>query len=672
MAGQNPLEGETARALHPSSDHEAMTLAAVEALSPAELEYLELERELLITTYCEFPDANWTCYGEWGGWSGYPNEPRLPDVRREWNISFYCGYDPATGKGRFYSHSAPDSYEACPLYFMRAVEALRAGRHAEGIRILGVLAHYAEDSVTFPHMQAIHRRMGFDFDRVNLGGYEPQVLGETLEEAAANLRKRLERAVAFTEERALAIRAALKDNDSPRLEELFVECDNEGARVVADVLRTAIRLAGPKPPVEPNPVGVNLLENPSFEADDGSGVPVGWVVGWHNLRDKLGRAEWEGRISRNARVTHTGRHAVKLMWTPPEGLEWRQRWPSAFSVRPGERYRCSGWVKTQEATGESYLILYLYRRNLEPVASFRSEPVAGTQDWRRLVFVASIPEGAEKARLACRADGNGGAVWFDDVEVVRVGETAPTDVPPAEKVREEKPSLPSTDDLVLFLRFEEAGARVQDASLYRRLNGPIVCLSGGHRANLHTPEGRIGQGLRLDGEDDFVEVPRWKLNDVLHPHEELTLMLWVYADEPRDAYLLAKERVEGERYAGYRLEITREGRVRFLVAIAGEGEPYPTAPFPTGEWVLVAATLDRQGRQRLFINGELKAEVQRPADGVPTPCDRDFYLGANFGVEAFFRGRLDEVRLYNRALTPEEIAATAAQSSSPVSPSGPT
>ncbi|HIE52574.1 MAG TPA: LamG domain-containing protein, partial [Armatimonadetes bacterium] len=111
---------------------------------------------------------------------------------------------------------------------------------------------------------------------------------------------------------------------------------------------------------------------------------------------------------------------------------------------------------------------------------------------------------------------------------------------------------------------------------------------------------------------------------------------------------------------------------RVSIAIAGEGEPYPTAPFPTGEWVLVAATLDRQGRQRLFINGELKAEVQRPADGVPTPCDRDFYLGANFGVEAFFRGRLDEVRLYNRALTPEEIAATAAQSSSPVSPSGPT
>ena len=83
-----------------SGDHSWMMWATVSALSNEEREYLEPELELLIRHYCHFPDMNWSNYGEWGGWSGFPNSERTPNVRREWGISHACGYSPVSREGK--------------------------------------------------------------------------------------------------------------------------------------------------------------------------------------------------------------------------------------------------------------------------------------------------------------------------------------------------------------------------------------------------------------------------------------------------------------------------------------------------------------------------------------------------------------------------------------------
>ena len=641
----------SALAMVPESDHQAMTLAAVEVLSSEETAYLEPERELLITTYSHFPDLNWACYGEWGGWTGYPNDPRLPDLRREWNLSEYIGHNPVTGEGRRFGHSAPDSYEACPHYFTRAVQAFREGRHADAIRLLGIAAHHAEDSVTFGHMQAIHRRSEFDFTRIGIRGYEPRVLATSLEEASASVRERLEEAVRFTEERALEVRAALGANELACVETLLVECDNEGARMVADYLRTAIHLAGPTRGHEPVPPNVNLVANPSFEEGDGTGVPAGWVVDWHNLRDRLGRWQWDGAFPRESRIAHSGTRSAKLMWTPEEGMEWRQRWPDAVAVEAGQRYRLSGWVKTQDATGESYLALQLHRRNNEETGEHRSKPVSGTSDWRALSLEVGIPEGAEKARVVCRSDANEGAVWFDDVSLIRQGEASD---PAKPKLAAERP--PQDDDLLLHLRFDEARQTMVDLSRYGRLHGPVACLSGAAPAVLYSPEGRRGACLKFDGVDDFVELPRWRPEDVLHPPGEMTLTLWVWCEELKRAYILAKELIDGSQYGGYRLALDGDGRLGLTLGVDARAETVRASiSLPTKRWTMVSAIIDGGGRQQIVVDREVVAETRHAGATRLTPCDRDLYLGANCGVSDFFHGRIDEVRVYNRALSLEEI-----------------
>lgn len=100
-------------------DHRWMTFAAVEALSEKEKRFLEPELELLVTQYCSFPDANSSLYGEWGGWTGYPDiEGRYPDTRRAWNISYYMNCDPVTETGTKYYHCSPSIYSAGRAYFI--------------------------------------------------------------------------------------------------------------------------------------------------------------------------------------------------------------------------------------------------------------------------------------------------------------------------------------------------------------------------------------------------------------------------------------------------------------------------------------------------------------------------------------------------------------------------
>jgi len=79
-----------------------------------------------------------------------------------------------------------------------------------------------------------------------------------------------------------------------------------------------------------------------------------------------------------------------------------------------------------------------------------------------------------------------------------------------------------------------------------------------------------------------------------------------------------------------------------------------TAALPLGVWSHVAVTYDG-ARQRIYVNGsEVANRVQTGAIAVSGSPLRIGGNGAFSGGE-FFRGLIDEVRVYNRALTLAEI-----------------
>jgi len=647
----------------PSHDHNWMMFATVQALSEGEREYIEPELELLVTVYTTFPDQNWSNQGEWGGWSGLPDAGRTPNNRREWGISHACGYSPVSGQGKPLSlHSPPGSYEAAVVLFPRIVRLLKEGRHGDAMRVLGALSHAIQDSATFPHMQAVHRAAHFRFSDIAIPEYQPLKLGDSPEEAARALAARTEQMVHLTEGVAIDVRSAMASGDQEKNSILRAKCCNEAAKVVADAIHTAILLAGPKPDTPQPPPNTDLIVNGNVEQDDfGEPWPAGWVAQWNDPMDRLGRLEWAGLIARNQTLWRSGQHSLKLMWANEKGLQWCQTWPAALWVSPGEQYRATAWVKIAKATGETDLALQFATRSTEPVAILPSDPVAGDQEWTQISVEGTAPPRAERLRVLLRSRSNDGAAWFDDVALVRLD---PASVPSeSSKAKEAK-----SDDLMLWLSFDEAaGTYVHDRSSFSGVNGPNLLASAGVPCDLFVSEGVRGAAVSLDGKDDFVECPASYVQDVQCPKEAMTLMLWLWIEEHRDAVLVAKEQhLAGQPARGYSLRLSAEGRVRFTIhtdqgAVVAES----SGVLPAHRWTHVAAVRSPDRQLKVYVDGRPGTTEKAPGQLLPpqataTGLTASLYLGADTGVRDFFAGRLDEVLLLNRALDQEEIAERAA------------
>lgn len=433
------------------SEHNRITAAALDVLPPESRDLLAPEAAALAAIYCTFPDLNWACFGEWGGGDADPQLPRFPDTRREWGVSFYCGWDPVLQKGKSYPHRPPESFEAAPLYFRKAVDALQAGRLADGARFAGVMLHYIQDSGAFPHVQPLHRVFHTqNLAAIAASGYTPHRLGQTPSEAAAALALRVKRLVEWTEKRLTPLFAppAITLDEAKRLcakelvpatvtsavaklrtdkpsdyEAAICDCANECVRACADALFTMLAFAPhPMPAPAPNAAGANLAFNPSFEADVGDGVPDGWYVGWLDLNDRVGRAVWYSAGTHWSKPVKSGRRSMLLLWAPAKGLEWRQTWRRALRVNSGEVYRGTAWIKTRAAKGAAWFALQFYDTAYEAVATAKSEPLKSDGEWQKVSVEARVPTAARWLRIVLHSEARDGAVWFDDIELARAAD----------------------------------------------------------------------------------------------------------------------------------------------------------------------------------------------------------------------------------------------------------
>lgn len=205
---------------------------------------------------------------------------------------------------------------------------------------------------------------------------------------------------------------------------------------------------------------------------------------------------------------------------------------------------------------------------------------------------------------------------------------------------------PPPEPVAVFGFDEGGGRRALDASVHQR-HGMV-------RRAVWVP-GRHGTALSFADPQAAVRVPRrpW-----LNLGSQLTLEAWIFptvADEQsriiiakNDEYLLRMDkRSEG-------------GRISFFVhvgrpAVTWEPRVSSPAPPPRQRWTHVAATWDGT-TLRLYLNGELQAEAERP--GLPNPNPYPVMIG-NFEYPSChggnFGGLLDEVRIYDRALDPEAV-----------------
>jgi hypothetical protein len=162
--------------------------------------------------------------------------------------------------------------------------------------------------------------------------------------------------------------------------------------------------------------------------------------------------------------------------------------------------------------------------------------------------------------------------------------------------------------------------------------------------------GRFGKALLCDGNSAASGV-----EPALFP-EQLTVSCWVRTDQPNqsDRWFL-NSIYGGSTDCGYRLGITSGARLCWGVPETDWSHHLAAKePFPIGRWVHVAATADNNA-MRLYLDGKQVAEATRTVP-VGVPEGGRLTLGTyEHKHRAHFIGLLDEVRIYNRVLAPEEI-----------------
>jgi hypothetical protein len=194
-------------------------------------------------------------------------------------------------------------------------------------------------------------------------------------------------------------------------------------------------------------------------------------------------------------------------------------------------------------------------------------------------------------------------------------------------------------DLVAHWTFEELqGSWVRDVS-GRRHHGMMV------GSSVKLIEGKVGKALEFTG-GTFVDVAN---APDLNLSEAMTLALWVFPKHVGSMRLVDKGPAGGAD--AYLLDTHPENHVRAILRPATIGT---RETLPVDQWTHVAVTF-AQGALRVYLNGRVVAEAAN-LRGKITPTDLSLRLGADSQGQSRFAGRLDDVRIYGRALSAEEIS----------------
>lgn len=198
--------------------------------------------------------------------------------------------------------------------------------------------------------------------------------------------------------------------------------------------------------------------------------------------------------------------------------------------------------------------------------------------------------------------------------------------------------------LLFYFMFDEGeGAIAEDASDYGN-NGVI-------KGDPTWVEGKFGTALDLDGAGDTIEIAH---NDGLNITTAVTMEMWVRMGKAGGNANQAGIEKGGWEAGVYSLYPLYNGATiaQFFDLPENCNDEIIGPDIRNGEWRHLAGVLDGKSIS-LYIDGDLA--ISAPCAGELLTNTRNVYIGSRNGGDRFLIAAVDEVRLYNRALTIEEI-----------------
>jgi hypothetical protein len=234
------------------------------------------------------------------------------------------------------------------------------------------------------------------------------------------------------------------------------------------------------------------------------------------------------------------------------------------------------------------------------------------------------------------AVGGSGTIFVDDIRLYRLAPPVPEAVDPG------------NSGLIAYYAMEN---NVQDGS-GNGLNGTLV----GTPTYVQGPDG-YGMAMEFNGTDQCVDLGN---EDAFNPAGSLSISLWANIGAWSSSWTHAMVSNRGEGSQGWQVRRYSNNSLCFTTrGVGSDDTPSNTVP-PLNEWVHIACVYDNlNNTKRIYING-MEDVMVTTNPGTIGATTHNTYIGAranavNSSQEARFTGMLDEIRLYNRALTAGEV-----------------
>lgn len=221
------------------------------------------------------------------------------------------------------------------------------------------------------------------------------------------------------------------------------------------------------------------------------------------------------------------------------------------------------------------------------------------------------------------------------------------------------------DNLVLYLTFDEGNGEVAKDLSVSKNNGVL-------KGSPKWVKGKTGSALQFNGAENknYVEVPE---HPGLNPAEQITCAAWIYFDKFLGSGGIISKYIGAGNQRGYTMhqhhdnalsigaDFSSDGIFKAGVSAVSSGTDAGT--LKEGEWQHVAMTFKAKDTAKIFINGVMKAEAKADFmanifdNTVPLLVGTDFQIGGSHraGQPREFTGIIDEVAIFNRALSEDEI-----------------
>lgn len=244
--------------------------------------------------------------------------------------------------------------------------------------------------------------------------------------------------------------------------------------------------------------------------------------------------------------------------------------------------------------------------------------------------------------------------------------------------------VPMVVSLISLLLFKKEGERDNGLILWLKFDGNLEdsSIKGYHAQSFCSPltfkEGVKGQSLYLDGWDDYILIPDKPEFSIVNNPNGMTVSFWMspantsFPKQNEYGYIrfLGKSDVRQHEWCFTLYNASNPVNRPYRICVyhhnstggLGKGA-YVQEPYENNEWIFIVGVIrlirndvSLEVSLSIYKNGIWKGNSSDyPGKIIPEDTSSPLCIGKRKDVNEFFYGRIDDFRIYNRALTASEI-----------------